>query len=849
MSVPDHQRIRELFHDAVALSPESRTAFLDRACAENASLRDAIERLLKHHHPDVPLLESEQPDKPATAPAAASAKPAARGLYDDNAEEQAFGLQNNDLAGREANQGLVSPHTSHLGDTAATAQPDSAVGLLQRRSQSLPGLTNERRCLIIGSSMCLLLLIAVGIWVHSAIQNSIADSLQRTTSALLDQQAFAIETWLSTEEDLVESWTRIPDVVEAVVGLVQVASGEDASFTELAESTPAAQLKGALLAVSSHCGPFQFAVWNREGLLLADSDPKNSSLLGNSATEFGAGLLARVFQGETVVWMPSRAGFITQGFQLEGGMQKAHLAMIAPVYGKNKERPLAALLMADDTRQKRFEQLLQKARFGETSEVYAFSEDGYLLTESRFLNQLQRIGLVDEGPDAFTAQVVRCADPGGNLLEGYISDRDRGAWPLTLAVTSATAGFNGSDFNGYRDYRGVTVVGAWKWLPRYRFGISAEIEHAAAYGPLSPLNRAFGLIFAALILAATAAVAASTALMRFRKQTDVATTVGPYTLKSLLGEGGFARVYLARHALLKRPTAVKILKPEQINQRNLVRFEREVQLASGLTHPNTIGIYDYGATADGSFYYAMEYIKGPSLQELVERDGPQVPERVVWILSQICRSLREAHGRGLIHRDIKPQNVMLCRRGGECDFVKVLDFGLARSLEAEQNRVTETKLLIGTPLYIAPERILDPSCMDPRSDIYSLGILGYVLLTGREPFEAAGSLEALAQAINRPARHPSEHSPRPVPSELDRLIRDCHSRVVTERPQTVDDVLARLEAVPLEEKWTSERAAIWWEAHQTTASRNTSGHSVAKDSAQTILLPQLTSSEPTEPLR
>lgn len=848
MPVPDHQRIRELFHDAVVLSPESRAAFLDRACADDSILRNAIERLLKHHHPDVPLLESEQPENsPASSAAvlaAATSKPPSSSV-----EERTFNLQDDGVVGPEANAGLIPRRTSHFGDTAAAEIPDSAVGLLQRRSQSMPGLPSDRRCLLIGSSMCLSLLIGIGIWVHSAIQGSIADSLQRTTQALLDQQVFAIETWLSTEEDLVESWTRIPDVVEAIVGLEQLARSEETVFAELAESPASEQLKAALLAVSSHCGPFQFAVWNREGRLLADSDPKNSSLLGNAATEFGAGLLARVFQGETVVWMPSRAGFITQGFNIEGGMQKAHLAMITPVYGKNKDRPLAALLMADNTRQKRFEQLLQKARFGETSEVYAFSEDGYLLTESRFRDQLQRIGLVDNGPDAFTAQVVRCADPGGNLLEGYVSDRDRGEWPLTLAVTSATSGFSGSDFQGYRDYRGVKVVGAWTWLPRYRFGISAEIEHAAAYGPLSPLHRAFGLIFAALILAATVAVAASTALMRFRKQTDVATTVGPYTLKSLLGEGGFARVYLARHALLKRPTAVKILKPEQINQRNLVRFEREVQLASGLTHPNTIGIYDYGATADGSFYYAMEYIKGPSLQELVERDGPQVPERVVWILSQICRSLREAHGRGLIHRDIKPQNVMLCRRGGECDFVKVLDFGLARSLEAEQNRVTETRLLIGTPLYIAPERILDPGCMDPRSDIYSLGILGYVLLTGREPFEAAGSLEALAQAINRPARHPSEHSPRPVPSELDRLIRDCHSRVVTERPQTVDDVLARLEAVPLEEKWTSERAAIWWEAHQTTASRGTSGHSVAKDSAQTILLPQFSSNEPTEPLR
>ncbi|MEZ6127499.1 MAG: serine/threonine protein kinase [Planctomycetaceae bacterium] len=837
MAAPDHQRVRELFHDAVALPADRRPAFLDRACADDAELRAAVDRLLKHHHPDTLLLEDDRKaaaavDSGLTAPI--SAEPVSLEVTSaaTESDDVDFGK-----ASRGADTQPVPMWTSHFGDTAPTSYSGTALGTLQRQSQLLPGIRRERRWLVTGSGLCLLLLMLLGWWVHIAIHQSIAGSLSRTLHALLEQQAFAIETWLAAEESLVESWTRTPDVIQAVVELDQIGRTAADVQAALATSEAAEQLRQALKTVSADAGPFQYAVWNREGRLIADSSPASAALLGNDATEFGASLLARVFRGETVVWLPSRAGYVTQGFELQGGMQKAYLAIVAPVYSTNRERPVAAILMSDQSRQNRLERLLEKSRFGDTSEVYAFGDDGYLLTESRFLDQLQQVNLVQKGKDAFSAQVVRVADPGGNLLNGFRPGLEPVEWPLTRAATAAVAGLSGSDFDGYRDYRGVRVVGAWTWLPKYRFAIVAEVDYADAYGPLTPLHRAFGIVFAALMFAAVFAVAASMALLKVRQNAGDATRVGPYTLKSLLGEGGFARVYLASHALLKRPTAVKILKPDQINEKNLVRFEREVQLASSLTHPNTIGIYDYGSTADGSFYYAMEYIKGPSLQELVEQDGPQIPERVVWILIQICRSLREAHARGLIHRDIKPQNIMLCRRGGECDFVKVLDFGLARSLETEQQRVTETKLLIGTPLYIAPERILDPGCMDPRSDIYSLGILGYVLLTGREPFEAAGSLDALAQAINRPARHPSEHSPRPVPSELDRLIRDCHARVITDRPQSVQEVLDRLDAIPFAEKWTTDRAAVWWEAHLTTAALAPSDLSVARDSAQTVLLP------------
>ena len=178
----------------------------------------------------------------------------------------------------------------------------------------------------------------------------------------------------------------------------------------------------------------------------------------------------------------------------------------------------------------------------------------------------------------------------------------------------------------------------------------------------------------------------------------------------------------AVHALLKRPTALKILKPHLATDELVARFEREVQLASRLEHPATIEIFDYGRTRDGTFFYAMEYIDGITLARLVEQDGAQALPRVAHILKQVCEALREAHGKGLIHRDIKPGNVMLCERGGEADVVKVLDFGLIKDVHATDTRdITQYARVLGTPAYMAPERIRNPADADPTVDIYAVG--------------------------------------------------------------------------------------------------------------------------------
>jgi serine/threonine-protein kinase len=269
--------------------------------------------------------------------------------------------------------------------------------------------------------------------------------------------------------------------------------------------------------------------------------------------------------------------------------------------------------------------------------------------------------------------------------------------------------------------------------------------------------------------------------------------VGQYTLEEKIGEGGMGQVYKAHHALLKRPVAIKLLKPELVDRENIVRFEREAQSASRLTHPNTIAIYDYGVTADGAFYYVMEYVAGRSLDSLVASDGPLPRTRAVHLLRQVCYSLREAHALGLVHRDLKPQNIMVSDRGGDIDVVKVLDFGLVKDITApDSDRLTTSSVVAGTPLYIAPERLRDPRDNTFALDIYSWGAVAFFVLTGREVFQGVSVADLFYQVLNCEPPRPSQIAGVEIPAELDQLVLACLAKTPEQRPPSIIAVLERL---------------------------------------------------------
>jgi hypothetical protein len=322
-----------------------------------------------------------------------------------------------------------------------------------------------------------------------------------------------------------------------------------------------------------------------------------------------------------------------------------------------------------------------------------------------------------------------------------------------------------------------------------------------------------------LAILATISVLFNKGLYHMRVSLHRAERYGNYVIQSEIGHGGMGRVYVAQHALMCRPSAVKVMEPRSDEgEQAAARFEREVRLSTTLTHPNTITIYDFGRTGHGTFYYAMEYLDGLSLEELVTRFGPVPAERTTFILSQVCGSLAEAHAKNIIHRDIKPSNIFLTHRGDLYDFVKVLDFGLAKRIRTDEtDAITAAGTLLGTPGYIAPEAISEIGPLDQRADLYCLGGVAYWLLVGRPPFDASTSMELIVHHLRSSPQRPATASEIAIPSELDEVVMRCLEKDPRLRFQTAAELDAALRAIRFVDPWTQEKARSWWALHLSPA--------------------------------
>jgi eukaryotic-like serine/threonine-protein kinase len=296
--------------------------------------------------------------------------------------------------------------------------------------------------------------------------------------------------------------------------------------------------------------------------------------------------------------------------------------------------------------------------------------------------------------------------------------------------------------------------------------------------------------------------------------------MGSYRLVERLGRGGMGEVWRARHRMLARPAAIKLIRPEVLGAKDpgtremlLRRFEREAQATALLRSSHTMELYDFGVAQDGTFYYVMELLDGFDLEELVNRFGPVPPERAVHLLRQVCDSLGEAHQAGLIHRDVKPANLYLCRYGREVDFIKVLDFGLVKQGDDPEgsDRLTAAELGPGgTPAFMSPEQALRGDEVDGRTDIYSLGCVGYWLLTGTLVFKGATALETILMHVNHEPEPPSRRTAAAIPPELEAILMACLAKDPALRPQSADELAERLAALPISAAWTPPRARDWW---------------------------------------
>jgi serine/threonine-protein kinase len=334
----------------------------------------------------------------------------------------------------------------------------------------------------------------------------------------------------------------------------------------------------------------------------------------------------------------------------------------------------------------------------------------------------------------------------------------------------------------------------------------------------------FSIVFPYLLVALLACVGNSV-VYGLGKEVTRAQELGSYRLVERIGEGGMGQVWRAKHRLLARPAAIKLLRPLTAGDNGdptaaLRRFEREAQVTAQLRSPHTVELWDFGVAADGRFYYVMELLDGLDLDTLVKRHGPVPAERAIHMLRQVCHSLAEAESSGLVHRDIKPSNIFVCRYGGDYDFVKVLDFGIVK---ATGTATLETSLLStdrnvvqGTPAFIAPEQVLG-SAIDGRADIYAMGCVAYWLLTGQLVFTGDTAMGVLLHHAHTAPTAPSERSELPIPAALDELVLSCLAKDPGGRPQSAKELSRQLAEIRAPAVWGEDRAREWWLKHEPAA--------------------------------
>jgi serine/threonine-protein kinase len=346
--------------------------------------------------------------------------------------------------------------------------------------------------------------------------------------------------------------------------------------------------------------------------------------------------------------------------------------------------------------------------------------------------------------------------------------------------------------------------------------------------PLGPGEFFFALVFPYFVILVMSYVGSRT-VYRLGAEVREARELGSYRLVRRLGEGGMGEVWRAQHRMLARPAAIKLIRPEVLGARDagsrdllLRRFEREAQATALMLSPHTIALYDFGVADDGTFYYVSELLDGFDLDQLVRQFGPVPAERAVHFLRQVCASLGEAHEAGLIHRDVKPANLYVCRYGRQVDFIKVLDFGLVKrgpEPDAGAGELTADGGPSGTPAYMSPEQALTEQRVDARSDLYAVGCVAYWLLTGTLVFRGTTTMETIVMHVNREPEPPSRRTGLPIPAELEAIVLACLAKKPEDRPQTAEQLAERLAAVPLGQEWTGERAREWWDRHRPAGDR------------------------------
>ncbi len=605
-------------------------------------------------------------------------------------------------------------------------------------------------------------LFAMGLMMAVSVRSSIADELASTLRANLIASEASTRVYFSA---LIADADRLAS---------EVAIGQVAGDDETLKVDPSSVASSRIESVLAWC------VIDASNRVVQSDD---SELIGDTLS----------VPPSTMRTLELRRAAVSTPFALSNRSHGQVMAALSPIHDGGR-RVGAAVWLVDPS--EHWSKTFSALDWRESGQTFAIDRSARMISRGRSVDQ----------PNATEVMVV-AGDP-----------RRRA---LSVMADQVTRGGTGMDLDGYESDRGRTVIGAWTWVSEYEIGLASEIEVAEAY---LPMRRMWRWLFAmaglmALPLFLPLAIWRADRTQRLGGMVDdAARRIGPYRLGQTLGRGGMGTVYRGTHDLLRRTVAIKVLEGESASTQAVARFEREAQMTAQLRHPNTIDLYDFGRTEHDGFFYVMEYVDGITLEDLVDDFGAQPPARVIHLLLQVCGSLSEAHQAGLIHRDIKPANLMIANHPGAPDMVKVLDFGLVKHLATETlaganlgTDLTTTAGITGTPMYMSPETVRDAGMSDARSDIYSLGGVGYTLLTGRPIFDGDASADICMKQLKEEPVRPSDRLGRPLPMDLQNVLMSCLRKDADERPRSIDDLAATLRQCQDASGWSEVDALRWWQ--------------------------------------
>lgn len=728
-------------------------------------------------------------------------------------------------------------YTSILEDDAQTEIKHESTSTTKGYSKSRIGINHNAKTHVLGNvtqllfgkktnrlitlSVFLLLVISLGFVIRHQFRKKIIKIKSQEQTALLNIQYKSLDQWISIKR---EELNRLANdsVIIAQIRMLDSMVMEDPTYQTIKTNPKSIEAFKIVDDIRKRNNVESLSFVNKR-------DPQFMLITGNGLEGMNrmAGEIRLGAKGyEYYLKVQKLQDFIfiapmhdeARFQEIPKGLSVATLCtFVRPVYDKDM---LLGFIATDSDVKNEFSSILNLSHHNKSAETYAVNLEGVMESKSRFEKELQKTFLLDKDTTKSSIHNIYMLNPGVNVYEAEEPVLDRIDMKYTdifaelyKNVTADKPLFNGSVFKPYKDYRGVDVVGSWKYLPEYDFGLISEVDKDEAFIALYYFDGVFYLFLALLVGLTILLYNSNVRLAKFGKKMKDFQKLGQYYLKQKLGEGGFGEVYQAEHAFLKTPVAIKLLKKEFIGTDMLDRFQKEVKVTASLSNPNTVRVFDYGTSQSGQFYYVMEYLNGITLDKIVEQSAQMPIGRVIHVLLQICYSLSEAHNKGLVHRDVKPMNIMICNQGGLYDTTKLLDFGLVKNIDTSHTQHTQINRIGGTPMFMAPERLRDPFNADQRVDVYAIGTVGLYMLSGQYLLELVSQKMLSGQKTLQGNFKQQLVEREDVPDALKNLLEQCISFSVDKRPKNVEAIIDILEQLSALNPWTRQDAKKWWKKY------------------------------------